>query len=178
MNVCNHPLSLFDLSPDILNVIIDQVKRIKLHSELKKRWALYGSVCSFSKPSNRCNCELICSSGGGPGWHFHPGRNLLNLLDRNDPSSQWSLSSYRTRWQSLRNRNFSYKYYIAGKELSPSISYRGDGTFGPSMKIMNPLHYFYEVCKKKGWKKYEDLKNNEFIQFLMIKEEEEIRRRN
>ena len=64
MNICNHPLSLFDLSPDILNTIIDQVKRIKLHSELKKRWALYGSVCSFSKPSNRCNCELICSCAG------------------------------------------------------------------------------------------------------------------
>ena len=56
MNVCNHHLSIFDLSPDILDTIIDQVKRIKLHSELKKRWSLYGSVCSFSKHSNICDC--------------------------------------------------------------------------------------------------------------------------
>tara|TARA_B100000214_G_scaffold366526_1_gene335592 strand:- start:75 stop:611 length:537 start_codon:yes stop_codon:yes gene_type:complete len=174
MNICNHPLSLFDLSPDILESIINQVKLIKLHKELNWRWSLYGSVCNFSKPSNRCDCESICSSGGGPGWHFHPGRNLLNLLDQNNPLSQWSLSSYRIRWQSLRNRRFSYRYYIAGIELSPSISYHKNERFGPSMKITKPLHYFYEICKRKGWNKYENLKNNEFIRFLMKKEEEEI----
>ena len=137
---------------------------------------MYGAVCSFSKPSNQCDCDSICTSGGGPGWHFHPGRNVLNLQDRSNSLSQWNLSSYRTRWQSLRNRRFSYKYYIAGMELSPSISYRVNETFGPSMKITKPIHYFYEICKKKGWEKYKGLKNNEFIHYLMIKEEEEIRR--
>ena len=187
MNVCLEPKGLLDLCQDILDIIIREVRCLRLHSSLKKRWSLYGCYCSLSKPSNRCECDSICYSGGGPGLHFHPGRNLLNISDGSCYSqpSQWNLSSYRRRWHSLKTRKYSYKYYIAGIELLPSMSTIEGGNCGPSFIVLETLRGLYELCEVNGWKddlyKYNDnnkLTKNEVIRFIMNKEEEEIRRRN
>ena len=182
MNVCLEPKKLLDLSQDILDIIIREVRYLRIHRSLKKRWSLYGCYCSLSKPSNRCECDSICYSGGGPGLHFHPGRNLLNISDGSCYSqpSQWNLSSYRRRWHSLKTRKYSYKYYIAGVDLIPAIS-TGNGKRGPAFIILETLRGLYELCEIKGWdndlcnhQNYKEITKNQIIRFIMDKEEKEI----
>ena len=179
MNICVKPMYFLDLCQDILDIVIRDLKYIRIHKSLKKKWSLYGSLCSFSKPCSRCDCDFICYSGGGPGLHFHPGRNLLNISDGYcyTQPSQWNVSSYRRRWQSLRTRKYSYKYYIAGIELLPSISSGEIGTH-PSFIVLETLHRLYELCRSKGWDNgliQKNITKGQMIEFIMKKEEEEIR---
>ncbi|MBD62955.1 MAG: hypothetical protein CMD68_02625 [Gammaproteobacteria bacterium] len=183
MNTCANPTNILDLCQDILDIVIRKVRHIKIHKSLKKRWSLYGSFCSLSKPCNQCDCGSICFAGGGPGQHFHPGRNILNIYDKISytPPSQWNLSSYYQRWQSLKSRKYSQKYYIAGVELIPSVSTTQGGYCGPSFIVLETLRGLYELCNKNRWD--DDLYNyndnnkvtkNQIIRFIMDKEEEEI----
>ena len=183
MNTCANPTNILDLCQDILDIVIRKVRHIRIHESLKKRWSLYGSFCSLSKPCNQCDCESICFAGGGPGQHFHPGRNILNIYDKISytPPSQWNLSSYYQRWQSLKSRRYSQKYYIAGVELIPSVSTTEGGYYGPSFIVLETLRGLYELCIENGWDddlyNYNDnnkLTKSEIIKFIMIKEEEEI----
>ena len=138
----------------------------------------------MSKHCNQCDCESICFAGGGPGQHFHPGRNILNIYDKISytPPSQWNLSSYYQRWQSLKSRKYSQKYYIAGVELIPSVSTMEEGYCVPSFIVLETLRGLYELCIENGWEYYLDRYNNDnnkvtknqIIRFIMDKEEEEI----
>lgn len=178
MDIFSKPMYLLDLCQDILDIVIRKVKYIRIHQSLKKKWSLYGSICSLSKPCSRCDCDFICYSGGGPGLHFHPGRNLLNISDGYcfTQPSQWNFSSYSMRWQSLRTRKYSYKYYIAGIELLPSISSNEIGNH-PSFIVLETLHGLYALCRSNRWDNEPIIKNmtkKQMIKYIMKKEEEEI----
>ena len=174
MDIFSKPMYLLDLCQDILDIVIRKVKYIRIHQSLKKKWSLYGSICSLSKPCSRCDCDFICYSEDQVYISSYKPVNISDGYCFTQPF--WNFSSYSMRWQSLRTRKYSYKYYIAGIELLPSISSNGIGNH-PSFIVLETLHGLYALCRSNRWDNEPIIKNmtkKQMIKYIMKKEEEEI----